>query len=166
MPLRVHLPAPPPEKSSRPQAVLDAVRDGVTDWSGLAGGGLPSFEFVADAGDADIPIVWDDATTSRDFVAHCIYALNRRQRRFRVAHILVTTHWYGREVSLDELYAAVLHEMGHALGLRHSPDPGDVMYPKLARDPQVPSARDRETLRRLYELPIGHPVTGARHFDP
>jgi predicted Zn-dependent protease len=164
MPLKVHLPPPPDGLASDPEAVLDAVRDGVVEWADVAGPGIPGFAFVEDAGDADIPIVWD-AEPSGWFVAHCVYDVNWAQRRFGVARILVTTREGGREVSLEELYLTVLHEMGHALGLTgHSPDPDDAMY-RTSAGARGLSERDRATVRRLYGLPIGHLVGGARSAD-
>ena len=46
-------------------------------------------------------------------------------------------------------------EFGHVLGLKgHSPVPGDLMYPELRHDvAQLPTGRDLETLRQLYNRP-------------
>ena len=164
-PLKVHLAPPPPEIATNPDAVFDAVRHGVTDWSGAAGEDVPGFTFIEDPGEADIPIVWEEAPSGHWYVAHCVYHLHPMQRRLGVTRILVTTHWRGREVPLQPLYQAVLHEMGHALGIRgHSPRPGDIMYENVGTADGL-SARDRETLRQLYARPNGKPIVGARSPD-
>jgi hypothetical protein len=164
MPLRVHLPPPPPGLASDPEAALDAVRDGFTDWTDVAAPGVPSFVFVESAGDADIPVVWEREPTGDWFIAYCVMEPNLGPDRFRVARILVTTRYQGREATLEELYQTMLHEVGHGIGLGHSPVPGDIMFPRSGTA-RGPSPRDRATLRRLYELPIGHPVSGARSVD-
>jgi len=167
MPLRVHLPRPPAEFVADPDAVFDAVRDGISDWSDAAGPGLPAFAFVDDAGAADIPIVWAAEPDGDWYIAHCAWDVDVFARRFGVSRILVTARWGDRrEASLDDLYHTVLHEMGHALGLGgHSPAQGDVMYWRVSGKASGLTARDRETLRLLYARPIGHRVIGARRSD-
>ena len=56
-------------------------------------------------------------------------------------------------LTLDQIRFAAAHEMGHALGLPHSDDPRDVMYPEnRARHLSV---ADYRTVQGLYELPNG-----------
>jgi len=168
MPLRVHLPRPPDGMFRNPDAVLDSVRDGILDWTDVASPGVPGFTFVERAAEADIHIVWSEVSTSW-FVAYASYDVDLLTRRFGVNHVLVAAKYRdGTEVPLDRLYRTMLHEMGHALGLRgHSPDPADVMFPSIsAGDPDRGlSERDRATLRALYEASIGHRVVGAKRVD-
>ncbi|BAU12448.1 hypothetical protein LEP3755_29770 [Leptolyngbya sp. NIES-3755] len=52
------------------------------------------------------------------------------------------------------MLAAARHELGHALGIwGHSPLETDVMYFSQVRTPPVISARDVNTLKRVYEQP-------------
>ena len=166
MPLRVFLPRPPEGLFEQPEAIYDSVRDGVLDWTDVAAPGIPSFVFVEDIGEADIPIVWSHGRDGYWYVAHCLYAANLAQR-FGVTQILVTGRWSeSRTADLHEVYAAMLHEMGHALGLGgHSPDPEDVMFPSVARRTREGlGPRDRATLARLYARPVGAHVVGARRL--
>ena len=165
MPLRVHLPAPPTGLFGDPQAIFDSVRDGVLDWTDAAGPGIPSFVFVDSAGDADIPIVWAEKPDGDWYIAFCAWDIRPLARRFGVSHILVTGRWGdAHEADLHDVYATVLHEMGHALGIGgHSPDRGDIMYRSASQTATSGlSERDRATLAALYTRPIGSRVAGGR----
>jgi predicted Zn-dependent protease len=167
MPLRVHLPVPAEDFYADPVAVHEVVRDGVTDWTDVAGPGLPSFVFVDSPREADIQIAWTFEPSGDWFIAHCVYDMSVFSKQFAVDRILVTARWQGKEPALDLIYATVLHEMGHALGLGgHSPEPADVMYHRVnaERRPEL-SERDRATLRGLYAKPNGHRVTGPKRAD-
>jgi hypothetical protein len=85
-----------------------------------------------------------------------------RSGRIRRAQIYLGTRATvtGRPLSPESRRQIALHELGHALGLPHSSNPGDAMFP-VAQN-QVPSDRDRFSLRLLYQLPTGWIGVGPR----
>ncbi|HEY9862718.1 MAG TPA: matrixin family metalloprotease [Candidatus Obscuribacterales bacterium] len=71
------------------------------------------------------------------------------------------TIWLSPTQTGKYIEAAILHEFGHALGIwGHSPEPTDVMYFSQVREPPPISARDINTLKRIYQQPtrLGWPV--------
>ncbi len=97
MPLKIYAPRPPEGLFDAPEALWDAARAGVLSWSDAAGPGLPAFEFVESAFEADIPIAWAETSTNYS-IAHCFYNVKILQRRFGVAQIVVTGRFRdGRE---------------------------------------------------------------------
>ena len=177
MPLRIYLPPAPAAYFDDPEEMTRRSRRGVLDWTDAAGPGLPSFELVETAGEADFPIAWGDRSPDR-VVAHCFYDVDLLKRRFGVAQVVVFAKTaQGQPATPLEIYSTLLHEMGHALGLGgHSPNPDDVMY-GFIRAPREGSLlegrvlaprrggltdRDRATLRALYARPIGARQPGAK----
>jgi predicted Zn-dependent protease len=73
---------------------------------------------------------------------------------------LVTTHPYaGRAMDPDQIRLTAAHEMGHALGLPHSDNSLDVMYPTNTAN--TLSARDYRTLEALYDLEDGTEIVSG-----
>lgn len=162
MPLQVHLPEPPRNLFEDTEAMHENVRTALLAWSQTAGPGLPSFEFVQSAEDADIPVVWSSRPPRDEshewFIAKTYYDIIASAKRFGVLRLFITGRWQDGEIATGvEIRARVMHEMGHALGLGHSPELGDVMYARPGA--QELSARDRETLRLLYGSPRGRRMT-------
>jgi len=76
--------------------------------------------------------------------------------RVRVLGLFLATHEPGdtqRELSPGQVELVAAHEMGHALGLPHSDDPRDVMFPQNTATRLT--ARDFRTLEAIYSLPNG-----------
>ena len=163
MPLRVHLPPPPADMFDDLDLVVATVQRGVLGWTDVAAPGVPSFTFVDERSQADIPVVWAPGSEGW-WVAFAAYDLTADSKIFRVNRILVAARYPdGTQARMDDLYLTMLHEVGHALGLLgHSPEPGDVMYEKGSWESSGLTLRDRNTLRLLYSKPVGARIPGAK----
>jgi predicted Zn-dependent protease len=130
-------------------------------------------ELVALPQHADIRMGWEEALVEKEHAGEAVEWVQMRRiggelTGRRIAVIVIDLH---RRWTKDEMRAIVLHEMGHALGIKgHSDSPQDIMYWQMKEKAyqipvpiinyplfwkslvKQPSQRDVNTLIRLYNF--------------
>jgi hypothetical protein len=129
---------------------LDAVRSAFQRWQDA---GVPvRFNFDADSASAEVRLRWRiQFEGERSGLTELQWDDEGRLTEGVIT--LATFDPKGQPLGPDDVRVMALHEVGHLLGLDHSPDAGDVMYaqPKV-RDL---SPRDIATVLLLYDLAPG-----------
>lgn len=126
------------------------VRRALARWNDAAIG--IQFAEVPDTSSADVVIRWIDRFRfDRAGQTDLTWDQLGRVRHASIALALRATT--GDPLGDAALLAVAVHEAGHALGLPHSADTGDVMYPSTRTG--VLSDRDLRTAALLYQLPPG-----------
>ena len=129
----------------------EEVRKAFNRWQHVGGIPIP-FTFVLDSNAADVHVRWVDSFPA-DRLGEAEVAWDWNGWLVRGSLKLATHGSHGRSLPPDIVYVVAMHEVGHLLGLGHSDDPGDLMYPTpTARDLTL---RDRRSARLLYALPPG-----------
>jgi predicted Zn-dependent protease len=173
----VHEPVIPDDLQSEfdpqdPDAYVEAAWRALASWE-EAGAGVVSFRRAGRAEDADLAVELIGAAGpapeegvqvlgATPLARACrvegrSVVQSRLKVRFEVPVIRVFVADQHGLLPPDQVERNVLHEMGHALGMRgHSPIPADLMY-EVARDRRVSrlSRADANSLRALYAIPNG-----------
>jgi predicted Zn-dependent protease len=114
------------------------------------------FDFVRDSTQSDIKIRWIAQLEASEDPRIGVTVKTRDQYGWiSAADITISTHDRsdGKPLAPELIAGIARHEVGHALGLAHSPNQSDVMFPESRTT--VISAVDRATLHLLYILPPG-----------
>lgn len=152
--IRILVPPPPGDPAAGREA-QQAVMRGVRAWDRHPFPILVSEKPRPDA-PPDITVVWWAAPpgnllgqTSTRWVQEGGRA-NLQVIAFRLA---LSSPINGKPLTSRQIELTAAHEMGHALGLPHSDEPRDVMYP--TNTALTLSARDYGAMQALYRLPNG-----------
>ena len=131
-------------------AFVDAVRRAVGLWTSA---GVPvAFDLNADSASAEVVVRWKPQfEIERSGQTDLQWDQDGRIQSAVVT--LATFDPKGRAMDVDDVRVVAEHEIGHVLGLDHSPDSTDLMFP-TAKVREL-SDRDVRTMLLLYQLTPG-----------
>jgi predicted Zn-dependent protease len=155
-PIQAYIAPPPKGTLIKPEVWHNAILQAVTDWQPYLPLRLTESQVNADITFSATPPQHRSGLRVRSAeTRYELYASSQNTLAHRVSIYIRPSQ------TVQYITAAARHELGHGLGIwGHSQSPTDVMYFAQVRQPPAISARDINTLKRIYQQPtqLGWPI--------
>ncbi len=138
------------------------VKKALETWE-IASGGIVKFKIVTNLNASQINLDWK--RIDRKALGHCYFHFDNVGRLYSAEVQIGLTDGviHAQYQDENEVFHTILHEIGHALGLGHSPYKEDIMFTPHRYGVINISQNDAESIKWLYKLPYGMSLQEISH---